>query len=146
MNIEGYQLRTQLGAGPDGIAYQATRRPDGGMTVAVLDLARGRGDEPRWRRLVPRLRLAAQLAHPSAIRILQLALDPAAPYAVLEWPGETTLATATKSELQSVAISAATGTRTVTIARLRRSPRPIALGSPTDGWPRNTYSWPKTAA
>ncbi len=92
MDIEGFRLRTQLGAGPDGIAYRATA-PDGVTTVEVLDLTRAHGAKRiRWDKLVPRLRLAAQLAHPSAIRILDLALDQAAPYAVLEWPGETTLA------------------------------------------------------
>ena len=59
MALEGYQLRAQLGAGPDGIAYQATAT-DGVTTVLVLDLALARSDTVRWASLVPRLRLAAR--------------------------------------------------------------------------------------
>ncbi len=92
MGLEGYQLRSQLGAGSDGVAFRATA-PDGVTTVLVLDLARARADSARWGRLVPRLRLAAQLAHPSAVKILERSLDDDSPFAVLEWPGETTLAT-----------------------------------------------------
>jgi hypothetical protein len=93
MGLEGYQLRSQLGAGRDGVAFRATA-PDAVTTVLVFDLARARADSVRWARLVPRLRLASQLAHPSAIKILEMGLDDEAPWAVLEWTGETTLATA----------------------------------------------------
>ena len=64
MGLEGYQLRYQLGAGRDGIAFRATAA-DGVTTVLVLDLARGRADSVRWARLVPRLRLAAQATRES---------------------------------------------------------------------------------
>ena len=39
MGLEGYQLRSQLGAGRDGIAFRATA-PDAATTVLVFDLAR----------------------------------------------------------------------------------------------------------
>ena len=100
MALEGYQLRTQLGAGPDGIAYQATAN-DGVMTALVLDLSRARSDTVRWSSLVPRLRLASHLTHPSAKSVLELGLEEERPYAVLEWTGATTLATATSALLPS---------------------------------------------
>ena len=98
MGLEDYQLCAQLGAGPDGVAYRATGA-DAATTVVVLDLARARADAGRWARLVPRLRLAAGLEHPAAIRILELGLEHPAPYAVQEWVGETTLVTADKADL-----------------------------------------------
>jgi eukaryotic-like serine/threonine-protein kinase len=93
MGLEGYQLRSQLGAGRDGIAFRAMA-PDGATTALVLDLTRARGDSVRWASLARRLRLAAQLAHPSAMRVIELHLDHEVPWAVMEWAGEKTLATA----------------------------------------------------
>ncbi len=98
MSLDGYQLRSQLGAGHDGTAYRAIAA-DGATAVLVLDLARARADSARWARLVPRLRLAAQLAHASALAVIELSLDQAAPCVVLEWQGETTLATAASTRL-----------------------------------------------
>ena len=65
MGLDCYQLRAQLGAGPDGVAYQATAS-DGVTPVEVLDLSRALSDPIRWPSLARRLRLAAQLTHPSA--------------------------------------------------------------------------------
>ena len=98
MALEGYQLRAQLGAGPDGIAFQANA-PDRATTVLALDLTAARADSSRWPGLVSRLRLAKGLEHPGAIQILDLGLYEKPPFAILEWPGETTLATAAATDL-----------------------------------------------
>jgi eukaryotic-like serine/threonine-protein kinase len=98
MGLEAYQLRSQLGAGRDGIAFRATAA-DGVTTVLLLDLARARADSLRWARLVPQMRLASQLVHLSSLRIVELGLDQERPRAVLEWPGDTTLATAAAAML-----------------------------------------------
>src|SRR5271155_947939 len=91
MSLDRYQLRAQLGAGPDGISYRAVA-DDGETSVEVRDLSRAREVAGRWEWLAPRLRLAAQLEHPSAIRVRELGLVDDAPYAVLEWVGAATLA------------------------------------------------------
>ena len=79
MGLEGYQLRAQLGAGPDGIAYQATAT-DGVTTVEVLDLSRARGRSDSLGE--PRAPAAARLATrriPSAKSILELGLEEESP-------------------------------------------------------------------
>ena len=43
MSLDGYQLRSQLGAGRDGIAFRAIAA-DGSTTALVVDLARVRAD------------------------------------------------------------------------------------------------------
>ena len=91
MSLDRYRLRAQLGAGPDGVAYRAIAE-DGATEVEVIDLDAARRDAGRWKVLAPRLRVAAQLVHPSAIRMLELELEHDRPYAVLEWVGATTLA------------------------------------------------------
>jgi serine/threonine protein kinase/class 3 adenylate cyclase len=91
MSLGGYRLLAQLGAGRDGIAYRAVGH-DGATEVRVLDLSRARGDVRRWQRLAPRLRLAAALEHPAAVRVVELELAGDAPYAVLEWVGARTIA------------------------------------------------------
>jgi serine/threonine protein kinase/class 3 adenylate cyclase len=92
MSLERYRLLAQLGAGPDGVAYRATL-DDGLTTVVVCDLSHARRNTSRWERQVPRLRLAAELEHPSAIRVLDLGITQEPPYVVLEWAGTSTLAT-----------------------------------------------------
>jgi serine/threonine protein kinase len=91
MSLDRYRLLAQLGAGRDGVAYRALA-DDGETEVEVRDLAPARSDAGRWERLVPRLRTAAQLVHPAAIRVLDLGLEHERPYAVTEWVGATTLA------------------------------------------------------
>ena len=91
MSLNRYRLRAQLGAGPDGVAYRAITL-DGETEVEVRDLSAARRVPGRWERLVPRLRMAAQLDHPSAIRVLELGLEDDPPYVVMEWVGVTTLA------------------------------------------------------
>jgi eukaryotic-like serine/threonine-protein kinase len=91
MTLDRFRLCSQLGAGPDGVAYHAVAL-DGATEVAVVDLDAARKDASRWKVLAPRLRVAARLEHPSAIRMLELELDHDPPYAVLEWVGATTLA------------------------------------------------------
>ena len=91
MSLDRYQLRAQLGAGPDGVAYRALAE-DGATEVEVRDLSAARRDPARWARLVPRLRMATQLVHPAAIRVLELGLDDDPPYMVTEWVGVMTLA------------------------------------------------------
>jgi serine/threonine protein kinase/class 3 adenylate cyclase len=93
MSLKDYRLLSQLGAGPDGIAFRALAG-DGARAVKVFDLSRARSSTGRWEQLAPRLRLAFQFEHPCAIRVLELgmALDP--PYAVLEWVDAQTIAEA----------------------------------------------------
>jgi serine/threonine protein kinase/class 3 adenylate cyclase len=91
MSLGGYRLVSQVGAGRDGVAYRAAAE-NGGAEVALLDLSRARGDARRWQQVAPRLRLAAQLEHPAAIRVLELELAGDRPYVILEWVGTTTLA------------------------------------------------------
>jgi serine/threonine protein kinase len=107
MALEGYQLRAQLGAGPDGIAYRATTA-ENATNVLVLDLSRAKSDPTRWASLLPRLKLAAQLNHPGAKKVLDLELESEQSYAILEWTGATTLATAslTRSERHSIELLA----------------------------------------
>ena len=88
MGLDDYRLRAQLGAGPDGVAYRA-ETGDGQTRVVVYDLSRARALPGRWERLVPRLRLAAELTHPASIRILELGVEHDPPYVVLEWSGTT---------------------------------------------------------
>jgi eukaryotic-like serine/threonine-protein kinase len=91
MSLDRYRLRAQLGAGPDGVAYRALAE-DGVTEVEVRDLSAARRAAGRWERLVPRLRMASQLVHTSAIRVLELGLQHDPPYMVMEWVGVTTLA------------------------------------------------------
>ena len=97
MSLDRYRLRAQLGAGPDGVAYRALAE-DGVTEVEVRDLSAARRAAGRWGRLVPRLRMAAELVHPSAIRVLELGLEDDPPYVVMEWVGVTTLAESVKAE------------------------------------------------
>ena len=83
MSLERYRLQAQLGAGPDGISYRALAE-EGETPVEVRDLSRALEVAGRWEWLAPRLRLAARLEHPSAIRVLELGLADDSPYASLE--------------------------------------------------------------
>jgi serine/threonine protein kinase/class 3 adenylate cyclase len=90
MSLDRYRLVAQVGAGPDGVSYRALAE-DGATEVRILDLSAARCSAERWRWMVPRLRIAAQLDHPAAIRVLELAIEHDQPRTVLEWVGSTTL-------------------------------------------------------
>src|SRR5579859_7576699 len=72
-----YELLTQIGAGPDGVAYRARRQGEEGL-VEVRLLGRAREDTVRWEQLTRRLNLARLFEHPGARRIVEidLAADP----------------------------------------------------------------------
>ena len=83
MQLGGYRLLSQLGAGRDGVWYEAERRT-GGERVEVHVLAGARGDAIRWADLVKRLRVAALLSDPSARRLLELGLEHDPPFVAME--------------------------------------------------------------
>ena len=83
MQLGGYRLLSQLGAGRDGVWYQAEEET-GGERVEVHVLAGARGDAIRWADLVKRLKVAALLSDPSARRLLELGLDHDPPFVVME--------------------------------------------------------------
>jgi serine/threonine protein kinase/class 3 adenylate cyclase len=87
MSLGQYQLLAQLGAGRDGIAYRA-RSGDGREMVELRVLTGARTDAGRWKHLGKRLRLAALLDHPAAVRLRALALEQDPPYVALEWAGD----------------------------------------------------------
>src|SRR5262245_48228848 len=78
MSLGDYRLLAQVGAGPDGIAYTA-EPAGGGEAVEVRVLGGARADAARWERLAKRLRLAALLDHPVAVRLRALRLEDAPP-------------------------------------------------------------------
>lgn len=83
MNLGPYRLLAQLGAGFDGVAYRAIDTRD--ESPAEVRLLSGvRVDPNRWAAAARRLRLAAQLEHPSQHRIRELALDLSSPYVALD--------------------------------------------------------------
>src|SRR5262245_10958246 len=83
MNLGGYQLLAQRGAGSDGILYRAQRLSDAApVEVCVLDPAHA-GPE-QWARLCKRLRLSALLDHPAARAVLDLALEHQPPFIILQ--------------------------------------------------------------
>jgi serine/threonine protein kinase/class 3 adenylate cyclase len=89
MPLDQYRLRTQIGAGKDGVAYRAQAGNDGPpVEVRVLTGAAA----PRRETLARQLRLAALLKHPAAVRVLELGLEHEPPYVVLEWTGGKSLA------------------------------------------------------
>ena len=98
MVLDGYQLRSQLGAGRDGIAFRAIAA-DGATTALVVDLARARADSASLGRVSSAAQACRAARSPSALSVVELDLDQKAPCAVLEWPGEITLATAASPEL-----------------------------------------------
>src|SRR5262245_41483597 len=83
MDLGGYRLVAQRGAGPDGVAFRAeTAGGDRFVEVRLLTVARANAD--RWPALVRRLKRAALLNHPGAIRIQKLSLDTEPPFVALE--------------------------------------------------------------
>ena len=141
MSLDRYRLRAQLGAGPDGVAYLALAE-DGETEVEVRDLSAARRDTSRWERLVPRLRLAARLDHPVALRVLELGLEHDRPYAVIEWAGLTTLAESVKTggpktrheamEVIRAIADAAKGAHRLGLSHGRLAPCYVLLAGPTE--------------
>src|SRR5262249_27182634 len=84
MNLGGYRLLAQRGAGSDGVAYRAQVLADA-RPVEVCILSQARAAPERWASLVKRLRLAAMLAHPVALQIHGLGLEHDPPYVALDW-------------------------------------------------------------
>lgn len=64
MQLGPYRLRTQLGAGKDGVAYQAQDTRDE-SPAEVWTLEAARADAGRWAARSKRLRGAALLRHPA---------------------------------------------------------------------------------
>jgi eukaryotic-like serine/threonine-protein kinase len=111
MSFDQYRLLAQLGAGPDGVAYRALA-PDGETMVEVCDLSRARAVIRRWSELTSRVRLAQQIEHPVALRVLELGLDDEPAYVALEWVGTATLASTpnkwgTQNNLEVIALGRA---------------------------------------
>lgn len=78
-----YRLQAQLGAGRDGVAY-AAKDQDTGRLAEVCVITSARADVPGWERRTRRLRLAALLHHPAAVRVLAVSLESDPPYVALE--------------------------------------------------------------
>ena len=76
-----YRPLAQVGAGVDGVSYRAEGAEG---PVEVRALGRARADAGRWPALARRLRLAALLGHPAALRVHALELDHGTPYIVLD--------------------------------------------------------------
>ena len=92
MPISSYHLLAQLGAGADGASYRAADAA--GAPVEVRILGGAAPDSGRLKELKRRLRLAALIDHPAAIRMRELGLDQDPPFAALEWVVARTLAEA----------------------------------------------------
>jgi serine/threonine protein kinase/class 3 adenylate cyclase len=93
MAFHDYELLAQLGAGPDGVAYQARNRQ--GETVLLREIAAARNDSARWPGLSKRLRTAALLTACGAQAVIDIALDHEPPYIATEWVERVTLAECT---------------------------------------------------
>ncbi len=83
MDFGHHRLLAQLGAGPDGVAYRAQEAD--GRLVEVRVLTGAPRDPDRWRQLTRRLRQAALLDHPVALRVYELALEDDPPFLALAW-------------------------------------------------------------
>jgi serine/threonine protein kinase/class 3 adenylate cyclase len=83
MNLAHYRLVAQIGAGWDGVAYRAIDTRDE-HPVEIRLLGGARVDARRWAKVTRRLRLAAQLDHPSIVHIRELALEHQPPFVVLD--------------------------------------------------------------
>jgi serine/threonine protein kinase/class 3 adenylate cyclase len=81
MNLGHYRIDKQLAAGVDGVAYRAEVD---GQTVEVRDLRAVRTDLLRWPALAKRIRMAALVDHPSALKILAFEEDSDPPLLVVE--------------------------------------------------------------
>src|SRR5262249_14291734 len=75
-------LLGQLGAGPDGLSFEALQE-DTGQACEVRDLATARAHPEAWQKLTHRLRLVALLRHPAHRQLLELDMEHDAPFVVL---------------------------------------------------------------
>lgn len=82
MTAGSYRLLSQVGAGADGVSFRASGEAG---WVEVRSLQGARDDPPRWAELSRRLRLAALLEHPAALRVVGMGLEETPPFAALEW-------------------------------------------------------------
>jgi serine/threonine protein kinase/class 3 adenylate cyclase len=146
VGLDSYRLRAQLGAGPDGVAYRAETE-DGQTRVVAYDLSSARAEPSRWIRLLSRLRLAAELNHPAAVRILELGVEHDPPYVILEWAGTKTLAAAGELGLKfddaarrvASALTGALGAaHRLGLAHGRLSPERVFVGD--DGQPKLDFT------
>ena len=95
MVLGRYRLLAQLGAGADGVSYRARVEGDHSLSeslVEVRDLTAAKVDAGRWKRLIARIWLASRLDDPTAIRVIDSALDHDPPYVMLDWVDGRTLA------------------------------------------------------
>src|SRR5262245_55253888 len=91
MSLERYELLAQVGAGPDGVSYQA--RPAGTPDhVEVRVLSGAHADPLHWPALSAKLRRARLLDHRGAVRVLELDLEHSPPFLALQWQDGPTLA------------------------------------------------------
>src|SRR5262249_22923376 len=97
MNLASYQLLAQIGTGDDGVSYRASNAD--GATVEVRLLSGARSDAARWKVLSKRVRLAAVIVHPSALRLLELDLQHDPPFVAAEWLEGQTLSAALADRL-----------------------------------------------
>ena len=83
MQLGRYRLLAQLGAGADGASYRAA--DDAGEPAEVRVLTGAFAAPDRLKDVARRLRMAAMLHHPAAIRVRELGLEQTPPFAALEW-------------------------------------------------------------
>ena len=100
MGLDGYRLRAQLGAGPDGIAYRAETE-DGQTLVMAYDLSSARRRPAAGYDFCLGCVWRLKLNHPAAIRDFELGTEQDPPYVILEWAGTGTLAAAVEAGLDS---------------------------------------------
>jgi serine/threonine protein kinase/class 3 adenylate cyclase len=84
MDLARYRLLAQTGAGRDAVAYRAEILGEP-APVDLRVLTPARAEPGRWAWLTRRLRLAALLDHPSALRLAECALEHDPPYVALPW-------------------------------------------------------------
>jgi len=102
MSFGRFRLISQLGSGRDGVRYRASDRQDG-ATVEVTMLSGARDDPARWPSIARRLRTAALIEHPSAVRLVALDLEASPPLVAREWIEGRALAESGAEGLGSIA-------------------------------------------
>jgi len=85
MSFEPFELQQQLGAGLDGISYQAVQTE--GTKVELRSPHDSIRSSPRWASLARRLKQFGLLQHPGARRLIELKVDAEPPFFVLNWFG-----------------------------------------------------------